>query len=149
METENNQHVIEVERTFDADVETLFRAWTEEAHLTQWWHPMGENLTRVENELREGGTVAYYIGEAGMEVTGTYKEVVPNEKLVYTWIWNMNDQGSADGYVLHVQFASAGEGQSKLTVKQEGFSAQEFLKPHEEGWEKGLNDLSSYLSGQA
>jgi len=106
---------------------------------------MGENLTDVKNELKEGGAVAYYVGDAGLEITGTYSEVVPNEKLSYSWVWNMSDEGSENGYTLHVTFSSEGEG-SKLHVLQEGFSGPELLKPHQDGWEKGLDDLNSYLS---
>jgi uncharacterized protein YndB with AHSA1/START domain len=145
METEQKAHVIETERQFDVDVDTLFRAWTEPEQLKQWWHPMGNPLVDVKNELKEGGAVEYHFGESGLEITGIYKEVIPNEKLVYTWVWNMSDEGSESGYTLHVSFLSEGEG-SKLKVLQEGFSGPEFLAPHQEGWEKGLDDLSAYLS---
>jgi uncharacterized protein YndB with AHSA1/START domain len=144
MEAENSDNVIEVERTFDVDVETLFKAWTDGEQLKQWWHP----LTEVKNDLKEGGTVAYYAGNDGLEITGTYSEVVPNEKLVYSWVWNMSDEGSENGYELQVTFSEEGEG-SKLHVIQKGFSGPEFLKPHHEGWEKGLDDLTSYLSGNS
>jgi len=145
MDTEQKKNVIEIERHFEVDAETLFRAWTEAEHLKQWWRPMGNSLTDVKNELKEGGAVAYYVGDAGLEITGNYTEVVPNERLAYSWVWNMNDEGSESGYTLNITFSPDGEG-SKLKVVQEGFSGPEFLKPHEDGWEKGLNDLSSYLT---
>ncbi|MCF0074257.1 SRPBCC domain-containing protein [Dyadobacter sp. CY261] len=148
MEEDKELNVIEIERQFDVDVETLFKAWTEAEQLKQWWHPMGESLTDVKNDLNEGGEVAYYVGEAGLEITGTYKEVVLNEKLVYSWVWNMSDEGSESGYSLNVSFSAEGEG-SKLRVIQEGFSGPEFLKPHQDGWDKGLDDLESYLSGNS
>ena len=147
METDQKTNVIEIERQFDVDVETLFKAWTEAEQLKQWWHPMGETLTDVKNELQEGGAVEYYVGEAGLEITGKYSEVVPNEKLVYSWVWNMSDEGSESGYKLHITFLPEGEG-SKLKVLQEGFSGPEFLKPHQEGWDKGLDDLSSFLGSK-
>ncbi|QRR00706.1 SRPBCC family protein [Dyadobacter sandarakinus] len=146
METNQKTHLIEIERQFDVDVETLFQAWTEAEHLKKWWHPMGDSLTEVKNDLKEGGVVAYYAGDQGLEISGTYSEVVPNEKLVYSWVWNMSDEGSESGYTLTVQFSSEGEG-SKLHVTQDGFSGPELVKPHEEGWQKGLDDLAAYLSG--
>ncbi|WP_051664240.1 SRPBCC family protein [Dyadobacter crusticola] len=145
METGQKTHVIEIERQFDTDVETLFKAWTEAEHLKQWWKPMGNQLVDVKNELKEGGSVEYNVGNAGLQITGTYSEVVPNEKLVYSWIWNLNDEGSENGYTLNITFSAEGEG-SKLNVVQEGFKGEEFLKTHEDGWEKGLDSLSSYLS---
>ncbi|MCF2493095.1 SRPBCC family protein [Dyadobacter chenhuakuii] len=145
MDSEQKTQVIEIERQFNVSVEELFKAWTEAEHLKQWWHPMGASLTDVKNELKEGGAVEYYVGDSGLEITGTYSEVVPNEKLAYSWVWNMSDEGSESGYKLDITFSPDGEG-SKLKVVQEGFSGPEFLKPHEEGWEKGLDDLESYLS---
>ena len=146
METDQKDNVIQIERQFDVDVDKLFRAWTEPEQLKQWWQPMGHPLTNVVNELKEGGKVEYHVGDAGLQITGTYSEVAQNEKLVYSWIWNMNDEGSESGYTLNISFSSEGEG-SKIHIVQEGFSGPEFLKPHQDGWEKGLNDLSSYLSG--
>lgn len=145
MDTEQRTNIIEIERSFDVDVETLFKAWTEAEDLKQWWHPMGDSLVDVKNELKEGGAVEYHVGESGLQITGTYSEVIPNEKLAYSWVWNMSDEGSESGYTLNVTFSPDGEG-SKLKVIQEGFSGPEFLKPHEDGWEKGLNDLSAFLS---
>ena len=146
METEQNSSVIQIERQFDVDPATLFSAWTEGAHLKKWWHPMGESTTDVKNELEEGGAVEYNFGDSGLQITGTYSEVVPNEKLVYSWVWNINDEGSESGYTLTITFSSEGEG-SKLGVMQEGFSGPEALPPHQDGWEKGLNDLAEYLAG--
>ena len=148
MDEDKKANVIEIERNFNVDVATLFKAWTEAEHLKQWWHPMGESLTDVKNELREGGAVEYYVGNAGLEITGTYSEVIPNEKLVYSWVWNMSDEGSENGYSLNVSFSAEGDG-SKLRVVQEGFSGPELLKPHQDGWDKGLDDLEAYLSGNA
>ncbi|MCF2489354.1 SRPBCC domain-containing protein [Dyadobacter sp. CY347] len=145
MDSEQKTHVIEIERQFNVNVEELFKAWTEAEHLKQWWHPMGASLVDVKNELKEGGAVEYHVGDSGLEITGTYSEVVPNEKLVYSWVWNMSDEGSESGYTLNVTFSAEGDG-SKLKVVQEGFSGPEFLKPHEDGWEKGLDDLESYLT---
>jgi uncharacterized protein YndB with AHSA1/START domain len=145
MDVKQNSHIIEVDRIFDTSVETLYRVWTDAEHLMKWWHPMGKTLINVKNELHEGGDVTYYIGDEGLEVTGKYNEVIPNERLVYSWIWNMNDEGSSDGYILHLEFSSESENKSRLKVLQEGFSAQEFLKPHQDGWDKGLDDLSDYL----
>lgn len=145
MDTEQKTNVIEIERSFDVDVETLFKAWTEAEDLKQWWRPMGDSIVDVKNELKEGGAVEYHVGESGLQIMGTYSEVIPNEKLAYSWVWNMSDEGSESGYTLNVTFSTDGEG-SKLKVIQEGFSGPEFLKPHEDGWEKGLNDLSAFLS---
>lgn len=146
MQTDQPKATIQIERIFDAEVETLFQAWTQLEHLSQWWHPMGETLNDVKAELKQGGAVTYYIGEAGLEITGIYREVVPNQKLVYTWIWNMNDEGSIEGYTLHVEFKSIDKANSKLEVLQEGFSSVDSMASHQEAWVGSMNNLATYLS---
>lgn len=146
MTTDQKQSNIQIERVFDTNVQNLYQAWTQLEHLCEWWHPMGETLTDVKCKLIEGGGVTYYIGDIGLEITGIYKEVVPNEKLIYSWIWNMNDEGSVDGYTLHVQFSPEGDTKSKLQVLQEGFSGAEHLPAHQQGWDEQLDQLSAYLS---
>lgn len=145
MQNSQQNPVIHIDRTFNVDVGTLFKVWTGFEHLSQWWHPMGETLNDVKAELQDGGVVTYYIGQAGLEVTGLYKEVIPNQKLVYTWIWNMNDEGSADGYTLHVKFTAIDKNKSRLQVLQEGFSSADFLTPHQQEWDKALIGLEQYL----
>jgi len=130
---------------FAADVASLYQAWTEEEHLKQWWHPNGNSLESVTNEMQEGGEVSYHFAEAGLKITGNYKEVVPNEKLVYTWNWELGEQVSEKGeYVLTVEFKSADNG-SSLHVLQEGFSNSEDITPHEDGWKAGLESLKNHL----
>lgn len=130
---------------FAADVASLYQAWTEEEHLKQWWHPNGNTLESVTNELQEAGAVAYHFAEAGLKITGNYKEVVPNEKLVYTWNWELGDQALEKAeYVLTIEFKSADSG-SSLHVLQEGFANVEDVTPHEDGWKAGLESLKNHL----
>ena len=42
-------------RTFNAAIEEVFRAWTEPAHLKNWWGPKGFTNTFKEYDLRPGG----------------------------------------------------------------------------------------------
>lgn len=139
-----------MEKTFSAPVSKLYQAWTGEDQLREWWHPMGNNLVRCTNEIREGGKVEYHFetaeGEPAFVISGTYKVAKPEEELVYTWNWMLHSQAVEDSsFVLNIRFESAGEG-SKLLVKQENFQSEESVQPHREGWEKSLNDLERFLA---
>jgi uncharacterized protein YndB with AHSA1/START domain len=65
----------------------LFRAWTQPEHLRQWWGCDGSTLTVCETDLRVGGAWRLVMRmQDGFEnpFRGEYREIVPNERLVYT-----------------------------------------------------------------
>lgn len=150
METRSGESV-KVEKEFSVPVEALFDAWTAPEQLKQWWKPMGHQLVDVTNDLREGGRVEYRF-ETGTEnsltVNGEYLEVKPAEKLVYTWNWQVNQPGLHHSeYKLTLNFSSSQHG-SKIEVSQENFKDQESVLPHQEGWERSLEDLAKFLDGK-
>lgn len=75
-----------ITRTFDAPRELVFKAWTEPAHLQQWWGPKGFSLEIVKLDLRPGGI---FLGSQrspeGFVMWGkfVYQEITPPEKLVF------------------------------------------------------------------
>lgn len=143
-------HQVSLAKEFPVSPEQLFQAWTSPEDLKQWWHPMGNQLTEVTNELKEGGTVRY-VFKAGdqdesIEITGKYETVEENRQLVYSWIWHLPHQPVGNGdYKLTIGFEPNGAG-SRLSVLQENFGTEEAVNPHREGWETALNDLEQYLS---
>jgi uncharacterized protein YndB with AHSA1/START domain len=143
-------HQVSLEKEFPVPAEQLYAAWTSPEELKQWWHPMGNHLKEVTNELNEGGTVRYVFEANGqedaVEISGKYETVEPNRKLVYSWNWHLPHQPVGNGeYKLHIGFVPSGEG-SKLTVLQENFGTADAVQPHQEGWEQALSDLEAYLS---
>ncbi len=141
--------VVEATKEFSVPPERLYEAWTQEADLKQWWKPMGNNLTSVTNDLKPGGSVRYSFESPdhnpAFEIHGSYQEVVEAKKLVYTWNWELhnNDIQESD-FQLTIVFSAQGTG-SLLQIKQENFKSEEALQPHQQGWEKSLNDLKNFL----
>lgn len=145
---------ITISEKFNVDTATLFRAWTDESALKAWWKPTGKTLSNVENDIKEGGKVAYHF-ESEAETTGkltiegTYQSVIPEQKLVYTWNWIVDDAALENGnYLLTVGFEAAGEG-SEISITQENQSETEGIHPHEEGWKEALESLKTYLENEA
>ncbi|GEO11304.1 SRPBCC family protein [Segetibacter aerophilus] len=146
METNNSQK-IEVSKQFSVPVEKLYQAWNDPQQLKQWWKPMGKDLKDVTNDLKEGGEVRYTFEDESLVIAGKYEEVKPNERLAYTWDWQFpNDAAKNAAYKLTIEFASKGSG-SEIRVTQEDAQSEENLHPNENGWEKGLSDLESFLGG--
>lgn len=140
---------LSISKEFPVSPERLYQAWTNPEDLKQWWHPMGNKLVSVENDLRQGGNVRYTFNTGSssedIEITGTYDQVQPNKALDYSWIWQLPHQPIGNGdYKLHIRFEPAGEG-SRIDVQQENFGSEEAVQPHREGWERSLDDLKSYL----
>ncbi len=149
----NKELSFEVEKEFEVPVKTLYKSWIDPESLKQWWKPMGNSLTKVENNVTPGGSVLYEAkGEAGepiLLIKGKYEEVIDEELLVYSWNLNMpKNPVEQSQYKLEVKFHETSKG-SRIHVNQKNLQDEEAMVVHRDGWEKGLQDLKSYLSSKA
>lgn len=73
-------------RTFDAPRATVWRAYTEHAHLSRWWGPKGFTWIAGTLDFRPGGVFHYGMrAPTGAEMWGkfVYHEIVPQERIVF------------------------------------------------------------------
>jgi uncharacterized protein YndB with AHSA1/START domain len=97
-------------------------------------------------DLRPGG--AYRLGMRKLPdgevfyLTGTYREVRPPEKLVYSWRWEA-DPEKGDTLVT-VEFHDRG-GATEIVVTHELFPSQEVRDGHDKGWSGCLDKLAKVL----
>ncbi len=101
----------------------------------------------AEVDLRVGGK--YRIGMKSPDgklyvATGTYREIIPNEKLVLTWRWENSSPDSPDT-LLTVEFKKSGQN-TKLVFTHENFATEEAAEDHHEGWEGALSRLSEFIT---
>ncbi len=137
---------VEIRQEFEVPVEKVYEAWTNPDQLKKWWKPMDKKLTGVTNELKEGGKIDYLFDENDLHITGNYIQIKANELLEYTWNWELpDDPVKNSSYKLTIQFANEGS-KSSIHVTQDAFKDEEGMLPHEQGWKKGLSDLSHYLN---
>jgi uncharacterized protein YndB with AHSA1/START domain len=83
----NTEHELVLTRLIDAPREKLFRCWTEPQLLKQWFAPSPYTTPEAEMDLRIGGASRVVMrAPDGQDIPcpGTYLEIVPNEKLVFT-----------------------------------------------------------------
>jgi len=85
-----------VTRTFNGPARIVFEAWTRPELFKQWWVPksMGMVLRSCEMDVRVGGTYRLEFEPDAMAFFGTYLEVTPHSRLVWT-----NDEGGEGGPV--------------------------------------------------
>src|SRR5215203_1247589 len=81
-----------ITREFDAPKEVVFKAFTTPELVRRWWHAERGEMTVAEIDLRVGGRWRYVmIADGGVEVGfhGEYREIVPNERLVSTEVFEL------------------------------------------------------------
>jgi uncharacterized protein YndB with AHSA1/START domain len=75
-------------RTFNGPARIVFEAWTKPELFRQWWVPksMGMSLLSCEMDVRVGGKyrLEFAHGDSQAAFFGTYKEVTPHSRLVWT-----------------------------------------------------------------
>lgn len=79
-----NREIV-VTRLLNAPRELVFKAWTNEEHLSKWWGPQGFTLTFQRFEMRPGGTWQFVMhGPDGVDYpnTNVFVEVVKPERIV-------------------------------------------------------------------
>jgi uncharacterized protein YndB with AHSA1/START domain len=111
-----------VTRTFNGPARIVFEAWTRPELFRQWWLPksMGMSLRSCEMDVRVGGKYRLEFEPDGVAFFGTYLEVIPNSRLVWT-----NEEGGEDGPVTTVTFEE--ERGRTLLVMHELHSSKEAL----------------------
>jgi uncharacterized protein YndB with AHSA1/START domain len=85
-----------ITREFDAPRDLVYRAWTTPELVRRWWSGRRGEMTVVEMDVRVGGAWRYVmIASGGHEVGfhGEYREIVPDERLVWTEVY----EGAPDG----------------------------------------------------
>lgn len=76
-----------LEREIDVPVELVWKAWTTPKHLREWFVPKPWTITACEIDLRPGGVFSTTMrSPEGQEFPnlGTYLEVTPHERLIFT-----------------------------------------------------------------
>jgi uncharacterized protein YndB with AHSA1/START domain len=129
-----------LKRRLNASPEKVYAAWTDPAQISRWFGPDAGPVTRAETDLRVGGRFhVVFHSEDGEEhdVSGTYRAVVPNEKLQFTWAWRTMPERES---LVTVLIKPDGEG-SLLTLIHEQFFDEPARDRHEYGWTGSLNKL--------
>ena len=111
-----------VTRTFNGPARIVFEAWTKPELFKRWWVPksMGMVLRSCEMDVRVGGRYRLEFEPDAMAFFGTYLEVTPHSRLVWT-----NEEGGDGGPVTTVTFEE--KGGKTLLVMHELYPSKEAL----------------------
>ena len=137
----HNSTTLVLRRAFTASRQRVFRAWIEPEALESWLRPRGMGVTVSQLEARVGGSFRFDL-EDGSSIVGTYLQIVPPEKLVFTWSGTAM-QGRET--VVTLDFLDQGA-VTEVVLTHEGLSTPERRALAEGGWPSLFDALASVLS---
>ncbi len=141
-----------IKRQFDAPREKVFKAWTDPQALMQWYAPADDFKTPVATvDLRVGGGYRIeMIKPDGSRhcVSGRYKEVRAPERLVFSWQWENDVNGTGPDSVVTVELRDIG-GRTELILTHARFATKHARDMHEHGHSGCLDRLQRLLAQQA
>jgi uncharacterized protein YndB with AHSA1/START domain len=133
-----------ITREFDAPRHLVFKAWTTPELIRRWWAGQRGTVTEVDVDLRVGGTWRYVmVANAGFEVAfhGEFREVVPNERIVSTEVY----EGMPDGEALNTVTFTEVDGRTTVTALVQ-HSSREHRDAHiDSGMEGGMQEAMDLL----
>jgi uncharacterized protein YndB with AHSA1/START domain len=127
-------------RRINASPARVYAAWTQPSNLMQWMNPYDRVCVHAEADVRVGGhyRVVMRAPDGAEEVvSGTYLEVVPDARLVFTWAWRGTPERETRVTVMLREEGRATE----LTLKHEYFLDEAARDDHRGGWSSALDRL--------
>ena len=138
---------LQLKRTFTAPRERVFRAWTDAKELALWFAPSSDYTTIItELDLRVGGKYQLEMHHKNGNVHqlhGTYRQIKPPEKLVYTWNWQKDE--SKPESVVTIEFRDLG-GSTEVCLTHEHLPNAEEREKHSHGWTGCFDQCQKYLA---
>jgi uncharacterized protein YndB with AHSA1/START domain len=149
-----------IERIVDAPSALVWQMWTDPQHFRAWYGPDGATIRVAKMDVRVGGTRLVCIevqtpnGPMRMWFTGEYREVIENERLVYTEsmsdengrVSSPSDLGMPEGHPatteVRVDLTDIG-GRTKIVLTHLGIPED---SPGAAGWAMALRKLGVYLT---
>jgi uncharacterized protein YndB with AHSA1/START domain len=139
-----------ITREFDAPRHLVYKAWTTPELVKRWWNAKRGEVTIAEIDLRVGGKWRWVmIADGGFEVGfhGEYLELVPDERIVTTEVYEGLPEGvseEAGGTVNTATFVEA-EGRTTLTLLIQAANKTSRDAIIDSGMEAGLQDALDLL----
>jgi uncharacterized protein YndB with AHSA1/START domain len=113
--------------------------------MKRWMGPEGVTPLRAEIDPRVGGRYRLVMRSPDGEehdVSGVYREVVPNEKLVFSWAWKTTPERQSQVTIL---IKPDGDG-SLLTLTHEHLHDEDVRDRHQHGWTGSLDKLEKFVA---
>ena len=142
------QRELVINRVFDAPRELVFKVWTDPKHLAQWWGPRDYPASEISADVRPGGKYRHCLnssaGDMSLWLKGEFREIVPPEKLVFTFSWEEEGERGLETLVT-ITFADEG-GKTRMLFRQSPFQSDVECDGHRLGWSSSFQRLDDHLA---
>jgi uncharacterized protein YndB with AHSA1/START domain len=142
---------LELVRVIDAPRQLVWDAYTRPEHIVKWWGPREYTTTVLEMDVRPGGEWRYLQrAPDGTEhpFKGVYREVVSPERLVSTFIYDV--EGIRDQEMIDTAIFEDYGGKTRLTTRAVFPSVESMqgalASGMEEGWTESLDRLEELVT---
>jgi len=119
-----------ITRTLNAPRHLVYRAWTTPELVMKWWPGRRGEMTVAQMDFRVGGAWRYVMtahGEFEVAFHGTYREIVPNQRIVHTEVMEMPGaapDGEEGAVVNTVTFEEADSGATLVSIRTDAGSKE-------------------------
>ena len=135
-------------RRLRARPEKVYAAWTNPENLVQWFAQAQarEGSLHADLDVSVGGRyrISFINAASGeyFEVGGVYRDVVPNERLQFTWAWHSTPERES---LITIAFRPDSVG-TLMTFRHEQFADQVARDNHEKGWSAFFDVLEKFVA---
>jgi uncharacterized protein YndB with AHSA1/START domain len=137
---------ITLKRRLNAPPEKVYAAWTDPKKIIQWFGRADAKpgSFQADVDARIGGRfrVSFSTDQEYYEVGGVYREVVPNQRLVFSWAWHSTPERQSQ-----VTISLQPDGDTTLlTLHHEQLFDSAARDGHERGWLGSLDKLERLVA---
>lgn len=147
-----------ITRIIDAPPALVWKAWTEPEHFKKWWGPKDCTSPACKIDLRVGGKYLFCMKtKDGQKIwsTGTYKEIIPHEKLVFSHSF-ADEKGNVvpaifygfeGDFQLEMEIMvtlQENNGKTKMILRQIGMP-DSHIEPMNTGWNESFDKFEESL----
>lgn len=136
--------ILTIKRRFKAPPAKVYAAWSDPEKMKNWMGPGDVQKVVAECDLRVGGRyhIKMIMTDDEHDVSGVYREIVPNEKLVFTWAWKSTPERES---LVTVTFKDDNGG-TVMTLLHEQFFDEDARDRHNAGWTSIMDRLETFLA---
>lgn len=147
-----------IKRLLNAPPELAYRAWTTPEHIKQWMRPEpGMEIPLAKMDLRVGGKFRIQMRKPDGEyftAAGEFREVKPNQRLVYTWDWEKDGRGEDFGELegkeslITIEFNQRANNRTEFVMTHTRFANTDTRDNHARGWSRAVETLANHLEAK-
>ena len=145
--------MLHMRREFDAPKALLWAAWTKPEMIVRWLGPVTWPAISHTSDFRVGGrwsaTLQSVAGAGAYHQYGVYLEIVPEERLVFTFKWaDGHEDGTPVDTVVTVVLTEILGGRTLLDFTHAELKSSLSAERHEYGWTSTFDRLDQWIASQ-